>query len=91
MKEHFKFLNIIKIIIGKSIPFTIDINNNINNKEGSLEDYLNNFFDKYICDKSKYPFKNIYYEINNDNFASFNAYRKTIKHERELILYKYDK
>jgi hypothetical protein len=91
MKEHFKFLNIIKIIIGKNIPFVIDKNSNINNKEGSLEDYLNNFFDKYICDKSKYPFRNIFDTINSDNFTSFNSFRKTIKHERELVLYKYDK
>ena len=91
MKEHFKFLNIVKIIIGKNIPFTIDKNSNINNKEGSLEDYLNNFFDKYICYKSKYPFRKIYNEINNDNFMSFNSFRKTIKHERELVFYKYDK
>mgnify|MGYP006873037575 CR=1 FL=1 len=91
MKEHFKYLNIIKIIIGKNIPFVFDKNSNINNKEGSIEDYLNNFFDKYISIKSKYPFKNIYDAINNDNFTSFNLYRKTIKHERELVFYKYDK
>ena len=91
MKEHFKFLNNVKIIIGKSIPFVIDKNNNINNKEGSLEEYMNYFFEKFICEKTKYPFRTIYNAIIKDNFTIFNLYRKTIKHESELAFYKYDK
>ena len=89
MSEHFQFLNGIKIIIGKNIPFVIDPNSEINNKEGVLEDYMAMFFEKCINKKSKYPFKTIYDNINNDEFESFNSFRKTIKHECELAKYKY--
>ena len=90
MSEHFQFLNDIKVIIGKNIPFVVEPNSDINNKEGALEEYINSFFEKYITNKSKYPFKRIYENINNDEFESFNSYRKTIKHECELSKYKYN-
>ena len=89
MNEHFYFLNYIKLKIGKKVPFVIDSNCEINNREGALEEYIKTFFDKYITDMKKYPFRNIYDSIVKDEFASFNSFRKTIKHEYELSKYKY--
>ena len=91
MSEHFQFLNNIKLIIGKNIPFVVDINCDINNREGALEEYMNTFFERYLTNKSKYPFKSIYETIDKDNFESFNSFRKTIKHECELSKHKYFK
>lgn len=91
MNEHFNFLNFIKLKIGKKIPFVIDANCEINNKEGALEEYIKIIFEKYITDKNKYPFRDIYETIENDEFISFNSYRKTIKHETELGKCKYFK
>ena len=84
MNEHFNFLNYIKLKIGKNIPYVIEPNSEINNKEGALDEYINFFFDKYITEKSKYPFRTIYDTIENDDFVSFNSFRKTIKHECQL-------
>ena len=89
MCEHFMFLNKLKIKIGKNIPFTIDPNCEMNNKEGILEEVIKDFFEKYITEKTKYPFKIIFETIENNEFISFNSYRKTIKHESELAKFKY--
>ena len=90
MKEHFAFLNYIKLKIGKNIPFVVDPKCEINNQEGVLEAHINNFFEKYITEKHKYPFREIYENIENDSFDIFNSYRKTIKHESELNKFKYN-
>jgi hypothetical protein len=91
MSEHFQFLNEIKLIIGKNIPFVIDPNCDINNKEGSLEEYMNIFFERYLTNQNKYPFKAIYDTIDKDNYESFNSFRKTIKHECLLAEHRYIK
>ena len=91
MSEHFQFLNEIKLIIGKNIPFVIDTNCDINNKEGSLEEYMNIFFERYLTNQNKYPFKAIYDTIDKDNYESFNSFRKTIKHECLLAEHRYIK
>ena len=90
MSEHFAFLNNVKLKIGKNIPFIIDTNCEINNKEGVLEENIKIFFEKYITEKNKYPFKIIYETIQNDEFISFNSFRKTIKHESKLAKFKYN-
>ena len=90
LKEHFAFLNYIQLKIGKNIPFVIDPNCSINNKEGVLEENIKIFFEKYITEKNKYPFRSIYETIENDEFGSFNSFRKTIKHESELVKFNYN-
>ena len=90
MKEHFAFLNYIKLKIGKNIPFVVDPKCEINNQEGVLETHIKNFFEKYITEKHKYPFREIYENIENDSFDIFNSDRKTIKHESELNKFKYN-
>ena len=101
MKEHFCFLNRVQKIIGKNIPFIVDKNilkklnnnNDINiemENEQTLEKIFDNLFEEF-SDNKKYPLKKIYESINNDLFISFNAYRKTIKHEIALVKNKYKK
>lgn len=95
MKEHFKFLNYIKVILGINIPFVVDIDNiankTMNSSEGLLEINIDNFFEKLLTNKCKYPFEYIYKTICDDNFKSFNIIRKTIKHESILAMNKYVK
>ena len=95
MNEHFKFLNYIKVILGINIPFVVDIDNiankTMNSSEGLLEININNFFEKLLTNKCKYPFEYIYKTICDDNFKSFNIIRKTIKHESILAMNKYVK
>ena len=89
MYEHFQFLNIIKLLVGGKIPFVVEPNNDINNKEGILEEKIKIFFEKYITEESKYPYKIIFTNLNKDMFESFNSFRKTIKHEVKLSKNKY--
>ena len=84
MQEHFQFLNEIQFIIGQNIPFN-------ENEIGNLEENINEFFDNYVTNKSKYPFDNIYRSFDSDRFIEFNTYRKTIKHESLLQLNRYIK
>ena len=89
MYQHFEFLRMIKSLIGQKIPFVVESNCNINNIEGALEENIKNFFEKYITEKSKYPYRYILQTIKYDKFLIFNSIRKTIKHERELAKNKY--
>ena len=93
IQEHFQFLNYIQFIIGQNIPFVEDtniLNKLCNNKEATFEKIFENLF-KEFENKNKYPFKDIYDSINNNIFMSFNTYRKTIKHERAIVMNRYIK
>ena len=89
MKEFFKFLNDVKYIIGENIPFTQEKKLYLDQKEVSLEEMIDYFFENFLTKEDKYPFDSILTLIYEDKFDLFNQLRKTIKHECGLALNKY--
>ena len=83
IRDHFAFLNYLKRLVGH-IPFLIIKDYDFNNEPDALEESLKSFRQKYLNDKTKYPFKSIYDCIENGDFGKFNIVRKAIKHESQI-------